>query len=49
MIFVFNYAGVKYTVSVCGAITVPVHVVIYWKNTKTELRKSYSKTKYINV
>ena len=49
MIFVFNYAGAKYTVSVCGAVTVPVHAVINWKNTKSESRKSYSKTKYIDV
>ena len=49
MISVSNYVGAKYTVSVCGAVTVPVHVVIYWKDTKPELRKSYSKTKYINV
>ena len=49
MIFVFNYVGAKYTVSVCGAVTVPVHVGIYWKNAKSELRESDSKTKYINV
>ena len=49
MIFVFNYVAAKYTVSVGGAVTVPVRVVIYWKNTKSELRKSYSKTKYIDV
>ena len=49
MIFVFNYVGAKYTVSVCGAVTVPVHAIIYWKNTKSELRKSYPKTEYINV
>ena len=48
MVFDFNYVGAKYTVSVCGAVTVPVHVVNYWKNTKSELRKSFSKTKYIN-
>ena len=36
MIFVFNCVGAKYTVSVCGAVTVPVHVDIYWKNTKSE-------------
>ena len=49
MICVLNYVGANYTVTVCGAVTVPVHVAIYLKNTKSELRKSYSKTKYINV
>ena len=36
MIFVFNYVAAKYTVSVGGAVTVPVHVVIYWKNTESD-------------
>ena len=37
------------TVSVCEAVTVSVHVVTNCKNTKSELRKSYPKTEYINV
>ena len=48
MIFVVELCRCKIHSSVCGAVTVPVHVVNYWKNTKSELRKSFSKTKYIN-
>ena len=43
MIFNFNYIGAKYTVSVCGAVTVPVHVVIYWKNTSLSCARAILK------
>ena len=47
VIFIFNLVLAKYTVFVCRAVTVSIHIAVYWKYTKSELRQCYSETIYI--